>query len=66
MLENLFINILEISITSAAAIAVILLISGLSENKFRKKQAKMKIACIGEIYGNDDDAKNSRGARGIR
>ena len=37
MLENLFINILEISITSAAAIAVILLISGLSENKFRKK-----------------------------
>ncbi|MBR2041505.1 MAG: M56 family metallopeptidase [Oscillospiraceae bacterium] len=37
MLENLFINILEISITSAAAIAAILLISGLSENKFRKK-----------------------------
>ncbi len=37
MLENLFINILEISITSAAAIAVILLISGLSEGRFRKK-----------------------------
>ncbi len=37
MLENLFINILEISITSAAAIAIILLISGLSENKYRKK-----------------------------
>lgn len=37
MLENLFINILEISITSAAAIAVILLISGFSEGRFRKK-----------------------------
>lgn len=37
MLENLFINILEISITSAAAIGAILLISGLSESRFRKK-----------------------------
>ncbi|MBR5872968.1 MAG: M56 family metallopeptidase, partial [Oscillospiraceae bacterium] len=37
MLENLFINIIEISATSAAAIAVILLISKLAESKFRKK-----------------------------
>ena len=37
MIEDLFINILEISITSAAAIGIILLISGLAENKFRKK-----------------------------
>lgn len=37
MLENLFINVLEISITSTAAMAAILLISKLAENKFRKK-----------------------------
>ena len=37
MLEDLFINILEISLTSAAAIAVILIISNLAESKFRKK-----------------------------
>lgn len=37
MIENLFINILEISITSAAAIAVILIFSNFAENHFRKK-----------------------------
>lgn len=37
MIEDLFINILEISITSAAAIAVILGFSKLAENSFRKK-----------------------------
>ncbi len=37
MIEDIFINYLEISITSAAAIAVILLISKFAENKFRKK-----------------------------
>lgn len=37
MIENLFINILGISITSSAAAAAILLISKLAENKFRKK-----------------------------
>ena len=37
MIENLFINILGISITSSAAVAAILIISKLTENKFRKK-----------------------------
>lgn len=37
MIEDLFINILEISITSAAAIGIILFISGLAESRFRKK-----------------------------
>ena len=37
MIENLFINILGISITSSAAVAAILLISKLAENRFRKK-----------------------------
>ncbi|MBQ3531474.1 MAG: M56 family metallopeptidase [Oscillospiraceae bacterium] len=37
MLENIFLDILVISLTSTAAIAAILLISKLSENKFRKK-----------------------------
>ena len=37
MLENLFINVLEISATSTAAMAAILLISKIAENKFRKK-----------------------------
>ncbi|MBQ2899583.1 MAG: hypothetical protein IJE28_07535, partial [Oscillospiraceae bacterium] len=37
MVENLFINIIEISMTSAAAIGIVLLFSNLFENKFRKK-----------------------------
>ncbi len=37
MLENIFLDILVISLTSTAAIAAILLISKLSENRFRKK-----------------------------
>ncbi|MBQ6877788.1 MAG: M56 family metallopeptidase [Oscillospiraceae bacterium] len=37
MIENLFINILGISITSSAAVAAILLISKFAENRFRKK-----------------------------
>ena len=37
MLENIFLDILVISLTSTAAIAAILLISKLSENGFRKK-----------------------------
>lgn len=36
-MENLFINIIEISATSTAAIGIILLISKLAESKFRKK-----------------------------
>jgi len=37
LIENLFINVLEISLTSTAAMAAILLISKFAENKFRKK-----------------------------